>query len=58
MTVDYDKMTNEELEKELKDTEYKFNKYKEILKQVYSDMSELSENYNKIEQILKDRNDK
>ncbi len=58
MTVDYDKMTNEELEKELKDTEYKFNQYKEILKQVYNDMSELSENYNKIEQILKDRNDK
>lgn len=58
MAVDYDKMSNEELKKEMKETEDKFNQYKKILEEVYNDMSELSETYNTIEKILKSRNDK
>lgn len=49
-------MSNEELKLEMKSLENSFNEYKNLLKEVYDNMSELSEKYNKIEEILKQRN--
>lgn len=58
MAVDYDKMSNEELKNELITTENNFNEYKKILEEVYFNMSELSDTYNKIKEILDRRNGK
>jgi hypothetical protein len=54
--MDYDKMSNSELEKELKITEDNFNEYKKLFQEVYTNMSELSDKYNKIKEVLDRRN--
>jgi archaellum component FlaC len=54
--MDYEKMSNSELENELKTVENDFNGYKKLLKEVYEGMSELSDKYNNIKQILDNRN--
>ena len=56
MYMDYEKMSNSELENELKTVENDFNGYKKLLKEVYEGMSELSDKYNNIKQILDNRN--
>lgn len=49
-------MTNDELEKKSKDLETNFKQYQEIIKEAYDKMTELSSEYNKINDILKQRN--
>lgn len=49
-------MSNSELENELKITESNFDEYKNLLKEVYENMSALSDKYNNIKQILDSRN--
>lgn len=49
-------MSNNELENELKTIEANFNEYKDLLREVYINMSELSDKYNKINDILTSRN--
>lgn len=54
--MNYERMSNSELENELKTVEKDFNDYKKLLKEVYEGMSELSDKYNNIKQILDSRN--
>lgn len=54
--MEYEKMSNNELENELKNLEDNFNEYRNLLKEVYDNMSELSDKYNKIKEILNNRN--
>lgn len=54
--MNYERMSNSELENELKTVEKDFNDYKKLLKEVYEGMSELSDKYNNIKQILDNRN--
>lgn len=56
--MDYEKMSNKELETELKNTENSFNEYAKILQEVYNNMSELHDTYKEIEKILNNRNDR
>lgn len=58
MTMDYEKMTDEELGNELVSLEENFNEYKHLFAEVYENMSALSEKYNKIQEILNNRNGK
>ena len=51
-------MSNTELEEELSKIESDFNEYKNLLNDVYENMSELSDKYNKINEILTSRNGK
>ena len=54
--MDYEKMPNSELENELKTIESSFNEYKKLLEEVYDNMTELSDKYNKIKEVLDRRN--
>lgn len=56
--MDYEKMTDEELGNELASLEENFNEYKHLFAEVYENMSALSEKYNKIQEILNNRNGK
>lgn len=56
--MDYEKMSNNDLEKELQETENNFNEYLKILKEVYTNLSELSDNYNNIQKVLNIRHGK
>lgn len=56
--MDYEKMSNNDLEKELQETENNFNEYLKILKEVYANLSELSDNYNNIQKVLNIRHGK
>ena len=58
MTMDYEKTTDEELGNELVSLEENFNEYKHLFAEVYENMSALSEKYNKIQEILNNRNGK
>lgn len=58
MTMDYEKMTDEELGNELASLEENFNEYKHLFAEVYENMSALSEKYNNIQEILNNRNGK
>lgn len=49
-------MTNSELRDELSNVENNFNEYRKLLEEVYDNMSELSDQYNKIKEILETRN--
>lgn len=56
--MDYEKMSNSDLEKELQETESNFNEYLKILNEVYTNLSELSDKYNNIQKILNIRHGK
>jgi hypothetical protein len=58
MNMDYKKMSNSDLEKELQETESNFNEYLKILNEVYTNLSELSDKYNNIQKILNIRHGK
>ncbi len=54
--MDYQNMTTQELIDEKNALEGQFNEYKSLLEEVYNNMEELSQKYNQIEEILKQRN--
>lgn len=56
--MDYEKMSNSDLEKELQETESNFNEYLKILNEVYTNLSELCDKYNNIQKILNIRHGK
>lgn len=56
--MDYEKMSNKELSDELATLEESFDEYKILLEEVCTNMSELSEKYNNIKEILDKRNGK
>lgn len=56
--MDYEKMSNKELSNELATLEESFNEYKTLLNEVCENMSDLSEKYNTIKEILDRRNGK
>ena len=49
-------MSIQELTHEKNVLEEQFNEYKNILKEVYDNMEELSEKYNQIDEIIKQKN--
>ena len=56
--MDYEKMTDKELQEEMNTLEENFNGYKNLLQEVYDNMCEMSEKYAIIQEILKNRNGK
>lgn len=54
--MNYQEMSVEELTHEKSVLEEQFNEYKNLLKEVYDNMTELSEKYNQIDKILKQKN--
>lgn len=51
----YDKMSIEELEAERESLEAQFDAYKSMLAEIYAEMGTISEEYNRITEIINDR---
>lgn len=56
MDMDYEKMTDQELENEMITLENNFKECQEIIKEAYGSMEALSNEYKKIKDILDSRN--
>ena len=54
--MEYDKMSNKELENEMSTLEENFKECQDIIREACSSMEHLSTEYNKIKEILKQRN--
>ena len=54
--MEYDKMSNDELKSLMVSLEDNFKQYQEILKEAYVNMEEVSSEYEKIRNILEQRN--
>lgn len=54
--TEYDKMTNEELQAEQASLSEQYDAYQAVVFEAYQNMKELGEEYEKITEILKQRN--
>lgn len=55
--MDYNKLSTEELTAKLSELNEEFEQYKLIWAESYENMNKLSEEYNKINEIIKSRNE-